>query len=68
MSHQWGPEKCQLEATPCVALSLALFVVGDSDPTGGFHLRNLSVGRPLGNRGTRFGYGCCIPRCRVCVI
>jgi hypothetical protein len=45
-------------ATLCVALSLTLFALGGVDLTGGFCLRPLSFGRPLGNRGARLGYGC----------
>jgi hypothetical protein len=61
MSAQWGPEKCQLLTIPYVTLSLALFALDVSDLTGGFHLRTLSIGRPLINRGAHFGYGCRIP-------
>jgi hypothetical protein len=41
-----------------------MFALGGSDPTGGFCLRILSVGRPLGNRGAHLGYGYHIPCCR----
>jgi hypothetical protein len=37
---------CQLLAIPCVASSLVLVALGDSDPIGGFCLRILSIGRP----------------------
>jgi hypothetical protein len=37
---------CQLLATLCVALSLAMFALGGADPTGGLFLRTLSIGRP----------------------
>jgi hypothetical protein len=36
---------CQLLATLCVALSLALFAQGSTDPTGGFYLQTLSYCR-----------------------
>jgi hypothetical protein len=68
VSPRWGLKKFQLLATPCVTLALALFALGGSDPTDGFHHRTLSVGRPHDNRGAHFGYGCRIPRCRGCVI
>jgi hypothetical protein len=38
--------KCQLQATLCVTLSLALFALGGSDPTGEFFLRTLSLAGP----------------------
>jgi hypothetical protein len=63
-SPRWGPRKCQLLATPYATLSLALFALDDSDPSGGFHLRSLSIGRALDNHGAHFGYSCRIPRCR----
>jgi hypothetical protein len=53
-----GPWMCQLLATPCVALSLAL---GGSDPSSVFHLRTLSFGRPLNHPGARLGYDFHIP-------
>jgi hypothetical protein len=37
---------CQLLATLCVTLSLALFALGGADPTGRFCLRILSFVRP----------------------
>jgi hypothetical protein len=37
----------QMLPTLCVASSLALFAMGGSDLTGGFHLGTLSVGGPL---------------------
>jgi hypothetical protein len=37
---------CQLLATSCVDLSLALFALGGSNPSGGFRLQTLSIGRP----------------------
>jgi hypothetical protein len=37
---------CQLLATPCVASSHALVALGSSNPTSGFHLSTLSIGRP----------------------
>jgi hypothetical protein len=52
-----GLQMHQLLATICVASSLALVALGNTDPTGGFHLRTLSFGRPHDNRGTHFGYG-----------
>jgi hypothetical protein len=52
-----GLQMHQLLATICVASFLALVALGNTDPTGGFHLRTLSFGRPHGNRGTHFGYG-----------
>jgi hypothetical protein len=58
----------QILAILCVASSLALVALDGSDPTGGFHLRTLSFGRPHDNRGTRFGYGCCIPRRIGCIV
>jgi hypothetical protein len=61
MSHRWGPKKCQLLVTHCVALSLALVALGSSDPTSGFCLGTLSVGKPLGNHGAHLGYGYHIP-------
>jgi hypothetical protein len=63
-----GHWMCQLLATLCVASSLALVALGSSDPTGGLHLRTVSFGRPHGNRGTHFGYGCHIPWCRGRII
>jgi hypothetical protein len=36
---------CQLGVTLCVASSLALVALGGSDPSGGFRLRTLSIGR-----------------------
>jgi hypothetical protein len=68
VSPQWGIRKCQLLATPCVALSLALFALGDSDLTGGFHLGTLSIGRPLSNHWANFVYGFRIPQCGGCFI
>jgi hypothetical protein len=59
-----GPKKCLLLATPCFTLSLALVALGGSDPTGKFCLGTLSIGRPHGNHGAHFGYGCCILWCR----
>jgi hypothetical protein len=47
---------CQMLATLCVVLSLALVALGGTDPTGGFHLGTLSFGKPLGNRGAHLGY------------
>jgi hypothetical protein len=41
-----APQMRQMLATLCVALSLALFALGGSDPTGGFCLRTLSVAGP----------------------
>jgi hypothetical protein len=67
-SPQWGIKKCQLLPIPCVTSSLALIALGGCDPSGGFHLTTLHVGRPLGNRGAHFGYGCHIPQCRGRVI
>jgi hypothetical protein len=52
----------QLLATLCVTSSLSLVALGSSDPIDGFCLLTLSFGRPHGNHGTRFGYGCRIPR------
>jgi hypothetical protein len=46
-----GPQVCQLLATLCVALSLALFALGGADPTGGFCLRNLSFSKPMAIMG-----------------
>jgi hypothetical protein len=46
MSLLWGPGKCQLLATSCVALSLALFALGDSDPPSGFCFQTLSFAGP----------------------
>jgi hypothetical protein len=40
------PRKCQLLATPYVALSLALFALGGSDPTNMFCLGTLSFASP----------------------
>jgi hypothetical protein len=54
----------QMLATLCVALSLALFALGGSDPTGEFRLGTMSICRPLNNHGAYFGYDCHIPRCR----
>jgi hypothetical protein len=45
-SPQWPPRKCQLLATLCVALSLALFALGGADPTGEFCLRTLGFVGP----------------------
>jgi hypothetical protein len=45
---------CQLLATLCVALSLALITLGGSNPTGGFHFLTLSFGRPHSNYGACF--------------
>jgi hypothetical protein len=58
----------QLLDTLCIASSLALVALGGSDPTGGFYLRTQTIGRPLGNRGAHFGYGCRIPQYRWCVM
>jgi hypothetical protein len=51
----------QMLATLCVALSLALFALGGSDPTGEFRLGTMSICRPLNNHGACFGYNCHIP-------
>jgi hypothetical protein len=56
-----GPWIRQLLDTLCVTSSLALVALGGSDLTGGFHLGTLSFGRPHGNYGAYFGYGCRIP-------
>jgi hypothetical protein len=42
-----GPRVCQLLATLCVSLFLALFALGGANPTDGFCLRTLSFGRPM---------------------
>jgi hypothetical protein len=55
--QQWGPKKCQLLATPCVALSLALISLDYLDSSGSFLLRTLSVYSPLNNCGACFVYG-----------
>jgi hypothetical protein len=55
---------CQLLATLCVTLSLALFALCGADPTGRFCLRTLSSSRPTTIMGGHFGYGYRIPRCR----
>jgi hypothetical protein len=47
MSPRWGPRKCQLLATPCVALSLALFSLGGSNPSGRFCLGTMRFIGPL---------------------
>jgi hypothetical protein len=52
---------CQMLGTLCVVSSLTLVALGSSNPTGGFHLRILSIVRPLGNHGARFEYGCHMP-------
>jgi hypothetical protein len=44
----------QLLATLCVASSLTLVALGDSDPIGGVHLQTLSFGIPYDNRRTHF--------------
>jgi hypothetical protein len=46
-----GSRVCQLLATLCVSLSLALFAPGSADPTGGFSLRTLSYSRPTAIMG-----------------
>jgi hypothetical protein len=46
VSPRWDPIKCQLLATPCVALSLALFALGGFDLTGRFCLGTLSFAGP----------------------
>jgi hypothetical protein len=38
---------CQMLATLCVALSLALVALGGSDPTSRFHFKTLRVAGPL---------------------
>jgi hypothetical protein len=53
----------QLLATLCIASSLALVSLGGSNLASGFHLRTLSFGRPLGNRGARLGYNFHISCC-----
>jgi hypothetical protein len=53
-----GLQMRQLLSTLCVASSLALFALGGSDPTGEFRLQTLSFGKPHGNCGTHFRYGC----------
>jgi hypothetical protein len=53
-----GLQMHQLLASLCVTSSLILVALGDSDPTSGFRLGTVSFGRPHGNRGTHFGYGC----------
>jgi hypothetical protein len=40
-----GSRVCQLLATLCVALSLTLFALGSADPTVGFCLRTLALGK-----------------------
>jgi hypothetical protein len=45
-SLRWAPRKCQLLATLCVVLSLALFALGGADPTSKFCLRTLSIAGP----------------------
>jgi hypothetical protein len=63
-----GLEMHQLLATLCVALSLDMVALGGSVSTGVFHLQTLIFGRPLGNCGARFRYGCHIPQCRGNVV
>jgi hypothetical protein len=53
-----GLQMDQLLATLCVIWSLALVVLGGSDPTLEFYLQTLSFGRPHDNHGTSFGYDC----------
>jgi hypothetical protein len=53
-----GLQMHHLLATLCVASSHALVALGSSDLTRGFRLQTLSFGRPHGNHGTHFGYGC----------
>jgi hypothetical protein len=67
-SPRQGPRKCQLLATPWVALSLSMIALGGSGLSGGFRLITLSVGRTLDNQWDHFGYGYCIPRCRGRII
>jgi hypothetical protein len=62
-SLRWAPRKCQLLATLCVIMSLALFALGSTNPTGRFCLRTLCFGRHLGNHRARLRYGCHIPCC-----
>jgi hypothetical protein len=50
-SPRWAPKKVPTIDHPCVASSLTLFAPGGSNPSGGFHLRTLSIGKPLGNCG-----------------
>jgi hypothetical protein len=45
-SLRWGPGKCQLLVTACVASFLTLFARGGADPSGGFCLQTLTIGRP----------------------
>jgi hypothetical protein len=52
-----GPKMRHMLATLCVTSSLAMVALGGSDPTCGFHLVTLSIGRSLGNHGAHFGYG-----------
>jgi hypothetical protein len=40
-----------LLATLCVALSLGLVALGGADPTSGFYLRTLRIGRPMTKGG-----------------
>jgi hypothetical protein len=46
-----GPRVCQLLATLCVTLSLALFALSGADPTGRLCLRTLSFSRPTAIMG-----------------
>jgi hypothetical protein len=43
---------CQMLATLCVVLSLALFALGGFDPTGGFRLGTMSIAGPLAILGS----------------
>jgi hypothetical protein len=45
--YLWYQTSSQLLATPYVASSLTLVTLAGSDPTVGFHLRTLIIGKPL---------------------
>jgi hypothetical protein len=47
----YGVVKIARSSFEVVALSLALFSLGGSDPTGSFHLATLSVGSPWAIEG-----------------
>jgi hypothetical protein len=52
-----GLQMRQVLAILCVTSPLTLVALEGSDPTGGFRLQTLSIGRPHDNLGALFGYG-----------